>query len=186
MRSVEILLKFGIGGFLEKWQAFDPQPKRLPVNAENDLQRHQRVADGTPEKSRIGEGAVFSTYPTNESGLAVLDVVDMDFDAVMVGNANAEVEFGGQAGKGGDVEMFRGGKAKESWRFGGIDEVGLQFSKGVADFYDHLGWPAVGVGDEIETDRIEDVTEDTRQGDQSDAGVGRECAALRFQPGSEI
>ena len=83
------------------------------MDLEDDLQGEEGEADGVPEEPGVGEGFCFAPYPAHEDGFAVLDVVDVDLDAI-TGDLDAEVELGRQAGERRHVEVLGNLEGEES------------------------------------------------------------------------
>lgn len=186
----EVLLEFGVGGFPVEGEFAEPEAEGLVVDQEDDLEGDEGKFSGEEEEAGGGEGAAFSGQGTEENlgtGRAGA-VVDVDVE-VVAGDFQLKIEMEVEGAVGGNVEELRRDPMKGPGRGGSPEQIGFHLTEGVA----HLDHGAEGGGggpvfDKVERHRIENVTEDTRQGNEEHAWVVRKFGGfgLGADPGQNV
>ena len=160
--------------FGDRGYAPEPEPQRLPVDAQDDAEGEQRYsAEGAQERTgaqrlhRTGNRSVQEVT----TGTGVLDsrqsaaTAGVEAKRVIAGDRHERRNME-------DLAAVDGLSVTDRWAIGVRQEIQLTFSEGVVGLGEDGDQFFVAIVAEPETDRVEDIAENARKALQPDLAVG--------------
>ena len=147
----------------------------MPVNRDDHLQRHERHSGEGAQQGAVAEFAPLAVHRGDQQRAFGVGGDDRNEragrrrrDAKAVGHVHVEERR--------DMQRLRARLPyRPGSRVGDRYEIGMPLTKRIRDFPKDCPQPAVRAVDEENAERVEDIAEDARQGQQPDrAAVGRQ------------
>ena len=168
----DVFLEIGLGLLAVERNLFEHKDERVHVDGHDPLKGDPGVSEGLKQEVSGGERNPLAFHPTAEEYPFFVRLIDGYLKPV-IRKSHAEVQLCSGGGERGDVE-FLDLLVPESAVREGIrpEDVEFLLVKGIGHFCEDAGGMSVRIVDEVEGDRVEDVSEGPQVGDQADRADG--------------